>query len=85
MFMRVFWQNFTIISSVKDLQENFILTYIDKTNTNYAIVFKQLYGDILKETYSNERNCQLLKSTSKQVIGNRMNALYKKYIISAKK
>lgn len=76
--MLTFWCTYVCIQnkyyneikeSLKEFHDKYIITYVDKGNTNYTIIFKSLYRQILKEAYSNDMNCQILNS-SKQIIGN---------------
>ena len=46
-------ENYTNLkTAIKALQEIFIITYVDESNTNYAFICKRLYCKLLKETYT---------------------------------
>lgn len=46
----------------KNLQEKFIITYVENTNTNYELVCKKLYSTLLNECYNNKSHYNLLDS-----------------------
>lgn len=42
------------MTSITELQDLFIITYVNKAKTNYVIFSKSLYSDILKRIYDNK-------------------------------
>lgn len=40
-----------LIESIKNVRDNFISTYVEKTDTNYAINCKKLYSNMLTVAY----------------------------------
>lgn len=68
--------------AISDLQEQYVITYLDKVSTNYAFTCKTYYINKLSQYY-NDLNLYAPTTESERSIKNKITALYKKagYII----
>ena len=65
------------LGEIEKIQEKYIITYVDKATSNYALTCRKLYHKSLLDCYSNVTMYQHL-NMSKRSIENRIMALYKK-------
>ena len=52
-----------LFKNIKSLQNNFIITYVDKAPNNYAIICKSYYHQLLDSVLSSDTNCKLSNDT----------------------
>ena len=63
--------------NIEDFRRQFVITYMDKVNSNFAFTCKLLYQNLLTQHYGNTNMYSILQSPRK-TIENRIRALYKR-------
>ena len=53
-----------LFKQIKQLQNYFVITYVDKPPNNYAFICKMYYHELLNNIISSNNNFKLLKETS---------------------
>lgn len=64
-------------ADIKNIQNRFVIPYVDKASANFVIIWKQFYRNKLNEIYGNTDNYEK-QEVKKKEINNRIGAFYKK-------